>query len=133
RNSLGRHLRPWPSPPRHVLAQGFRLSCSLCAPSVTSSLSCCLCARRQAGARAGCWVGGATLRSDVGGERLDRIDDRVEPSRAEQVEAVLRAGQLCVDDRIRRRGAQLLDEATGVFDDDEGVPVTVRDEERWCV
>jgi len=50
-------------------------------------------------------AGGAMPGSDVGGECLDRIDDRVEAPGAEQVEPVLRAGQLRVDDRVGRCGA----------------------------
>jgi hypothetical protein len=56
-------------------------------------------------AQSGRKPGGAMPGSDVGGECLDRIDDRVEAPGAEQVEPVLRAGQLRVDDRVGRCGA----------------------------
>jgi hypothetical protein len=55
--------------------------------------------------------------------------DRLEASGAEEVEAVLGAGQLRVDDR-GCRGPQPLDEASRVVDDDECVPIAVRDEAR---
>ena len=91
------------------------------------------CVRLQVGARAGCWVGGATSRSDAVGECFDRIDDRVEASGAEQVEPMLRAGQFCVDDGVRGGGAQLCDKRTCVLDDDERVTIAVGDEARWRI
>ena len=52
-------------------------------------------------------------RAHPGGERLDRVDNGLEADGPEQVERVLRAGQLGVDDRLRRVASQLLDEAAG--------------------
>jgi hypothetical protein len=68
--------------------------------------------------------------SDARGEYFDCIDDGVEAPRAEQIEPVLRAGQLCVDDRAARRGAKVIDEASRVLDEDERVLVAVRDKAR---
>lgn len=78
-------------------------------------------------------VGVARACSDGGGEALEGVDDGLEPDRVEQVELVLRAGQLGVDDRARRRHAEVVNEGAGIIDDHDGVVVAVGYEERAWV
>jgi hypothetical protein len=52
--------------------------------------------------RRGHYARGASSRQIVRGEALGRIDDRLKADGMEQVEGVLRSGQLRVDDRVRR-------------------------------
>lgn len=53
------------------------------------------------------------LRDHPRGERLDRVDDRLEAGRVEQIEGVLGTRQLRVHDRIGGGAADLVDKVAG--------------------
>jgi hypothetical protein len=71
-----------------------------------------------------------SARSGPGGKRFDPIDDLLEAKGVEEVERVLSARQLGVDNRIQRDRPQLLDESSGVFHKHDRVPIALRHEER---
>ena len=70
------------------------------------------------------------LAADPRRERLDAVDDGLEAHRVEEVEGVLGAGKLGVQDRVGRRGTEVLDEVSGAVGRRVGVVVAVDDEER---
>ena len=65
-----------------------------------------------------------------GGECFDRIHRRLESDRMEQVEGMLGAGQLGIDDRLLRDTAQPLDERPRTLDWRVRVVVTMHNEAR---
>jgi hypothetical protein len=68
--------------------------------------------------------------SDPGGEGFDGVDDQLEAEGTEQVEGVLGAGKLGVDDRIGRDAGQRGREVPGDLHRRHGVVVAVGDEAR---
>ena len=73
------------------------------------------------------------LAADPRGEGLDAVDDGLEAHRVEEVEGVLGAGELGVQDRVGRHRTEVLDEGSGALGGRVGVVVAVDDEERWRV
>ena len=73
------------------------------------------------------------LAADPRCERFDAVDDGLEAHRVEEVEGVLGAGELGVQDRVGRHRTEVLDEGPGAVGRRVGVVVAVDDEERWRV
>ena len=60
---------------------------------------------------------------EIRDEALDPVDDEHRTQRGEELEGVLRTGDLGVGDRIARHGAQGGDEAAGFLHRGEGVEI----------
>ncbi len=68
-----------------------------------------------------------------GVEELEDCDEHVGRARgAKEIEGVLGAGELGVDDLRPRDPAELVGEVDSLIDRREGVPIAMNDEERWC-